>query len=251
MKRNTLSQVFLHNENTLERISKAIGAEESDVVFEIGGGKGQLTKYLAVSGAKVFVCELDKKLIPYLRDLNAEIINENVLSVKIPMSVTLIVGNIPYHLSGKITEKVLKEGKRCVILYQKEFADRIIAQPGSKDYSRLSVLSQYLSTPRILFTVSRGDFTPVPKVDSALVEFKPNGKKYDKGFFDFIRVLFQFKNKSVKNALINGRRLWTGEKDKRKLKPILEGLSDRKIVTLSVRELKREYDLFRRNNLSF
>lgn len=240
--KNKLSQVFLHNEQTLEKISKAINAKKKDVVFEIGGGKGQLTKHLVKTAGKVIVCELDKKLIPYLEDLNVEVINKNFLKVVIPKSVTLIVGNIPYHLSGKITEKILKEGKRCVILYQKEFAKRLTAKPGRKDYSRLSVLAQFLSTPRILFTVNKGDFKPVPKVDSALVDFTPNkGVKFDEGFFNFVKVLFQFKNKSVKNALLSGKRLWTSEKDKRKLKPLVENLSDKKVVTLSVKELLDEY----------
>ncbi len=240
-----LSQVFLHNEKTLERISKAINAKKSDVIFEIGGGKGQLTKYLMKSAKKVIVCELDKLLLPYLRELKAEVLNKNILKLDIPREVTLIAGNIPYHLSGKITEKVLRENKRAVILYQKEFADRLVARPGSKDYSRLSVLAQTLSIPKLLFDVNKHDFNPVPKIDSTLVEFTPKNVKYDSKFFDFVKVLFQFKNKTVKNALVFGRRHWSEEKDKRKLKPLLEKLSSKKVVTLTLDDLKKEYNLFK------
>ncbi|MFA5303355.1 MAG: 16S rRNA (adenine(1518)-N(6)/adenine(1519)-N(6))-dimethyltransferase RsmA [Candidatus Nanoarchaeia archaeon] len=240
-----LSQVFLKDESVLKKIAEIIGATKNDTVFEIGPGKGVLTKYLVNDAKKVFACEIDKSLIPYINNLGAEIINKDFLDVKIPKEVTLIVGNIPYHLSGKITEKILREKKRCVILYQKEFAQRIVARPSTKDYSRLTVLANHLSIPKIKLIVSKQCFKPVPKVDSALVEFLPTGKDYDEGFFRFIKTLFEFKNKSVKNALICGRREWTDELDKRKLKPILEKNSDKKVVTLSIPELLKEYEKFK------
>jgi len=239
-----LSQVFLKNEQILEKISKAIGATKKDVVFEIGGGKGPLTKYLVKTAKKVIVVEIDKKLIPYLRNYKVEIINKNFLKVNIPKEVTLIAGNIPYHLSGKITQKILQTGKRCIILYQKEFAQRLVAHPGNKEYSRISVLAQTMSKPKLFFNVNKHDFVPVPKVDSTLVEFIPKNVKYNESFFKFVKILFQFKNKTVKNALVFGRRHWTIEKDKRKLKPLLEEISDRKVVTLNINELKNEFEKF-------
>ena len=240
----SLSQVFLHNEQTLKRIADACRIKNDDTVFEIGGGKEQLTKYLLKSARKVYVCEIDKKLMPFLRELNAEIINKNFLQAVIPDDVTLIVGNIPYHLSGKITEKVLKHKVRSVIMYQKEFAERLNAQPGSRKYSRLSVLVQCLSVPKILFGINRHDFKPVPKVDSCLVEFTPTKNDYDKGFFDFVKILFQFKNKSVKNALVSGRRHWSKVQDKRELKDFISKFTDKKVVSLSIQELKEQHGLF-------
>jgi len=84
----------------------------------------------------------------------------------------------------------------------------------------------------------------VPKVDSALVEFIPTGNDYDEGFFKFIKTLFEFKNKSVKNALICGRREWSKELDKRKLKSAVEKCSDKKVVSLNIQELIDEYKKF-------
>ncbi|MDD4352947.1 MAG: 16S rRNA (adenine(1518)-N(6)/adenine(1519)-N(6))-dimethyltransferase RsmA, partial [Candidatus Nanoarchaeia archaeon] len=217
-----LSQVFLKDENVLSKIAQIINATKKDVVFEIGPGKGVLTKYLVKDAGKVIACEIDKSLIPYISNLGAEIINKDILDTEISKESTIIVGNIPYHLSGKITEKILREKKRCVILYQKEFAQRIIGKPCTKDYSRLTVLANYLATPKIKLIVSRQSFNPVPKVDSALVEFIPTGKDYDEGFFKFVKTLFEFKNKSVKNALECGRREWSTELDKRKLRPRIE-----------------------------
>jgi 16S rRNA (adenine1518-N6/adenine1519-N6)-dimethyltransferase len=240
-----LSQVFLKDENALKKIAQIINATNKDIVFEIGPGKGVLTKYLVNDALKVIACEIDKSLIPYINNLGATIINSNILDIEIPKESTIIVGNIPYHLSGKITEKILKEKKRCVILYQKEFAKRIIAKPSTKDYSRLTVLTNYLSVPKIKLIISNQSFKPIPKVDSALVEFNPTGKDYDEGFFKFIKTLFEFKNKSVKNALICGRREWCDEIDKRKIKPLIEHNSDKKVVTLTIKELIREYKIFK------
>ncbi|MFA5333098.1 MAG: 16S rRNA (adenine(1518)-N(6)/adenine(1519)-N(6))-dimethyltransferase RsmA [Candidatus Nanoarchaeia archaeon] len=240
-----LSQIFLKDESVLKKIAETINATKKDTVFEIGPGKGALTKYLVNNARKVIACEIDKSLIPYINGLGAEIINKDFLDLAIPNKVTLIVGNIPYHLSGKITEKILREKKRCVILYQKEFAQRIIGKPGTKDYSRLTVLANHLSTPKIKLIVSKQSFNPKPKVDSALVEFLPTGNDYNEGFFRFIKTLFEFKNKSVKNALIYGRREWTNELDKRKLKDKVSKCTDKKVVTLSIPELLKEYENFR------
>jgi 16S rRNA (adenine1518-N6/adenine1519-N6)-dimethyltransferase len=245
MKRR-LSQVFLKNENVLKKIAQIINATKKDIVFEIGPGKGVLTKYLVNDAKKVIACEIDKSLIPYINNLGAQIINKDFLDTKIPKEVTLIVGNIPYHLSGKITEKILKEKKRCIILYQKEFAERMVSKPCTKKYSRLTVLTNYLSIPKIRLTVSRNSFKPIPKVDSSLVEFNPTGNDYDVEFFKFVKTLFGFKNKSVKNALISGRREWSDELDKRKLKPRIKNNSDKKVVTLSIPELLNEYKLFKK-----
>ncbi|MDD5054311.1 MAG: 16S rRNA (adenine(1518)-N(6)/adenine(1519)-N(6))-dimethyltransferase RsmA [Candidatus Nanoarchaeia archaeon] len=243
-----LSQVFLKNEQTLEKIAQIITASKKDVVFEIGAGKGQLTKHLIKNAKKVIACEIDKALMPYLKSLKAEVLHEDVLKASIPKEATIIAGNIPYHLSGKITEKALKEGKRCVLLYQKEFAQRLISLPGTKDYSRLTVLAKYLSIPKIRLIVSKNDFCPVPKVDSALVEFTPLKKKYDEKFFNFIKSIFKFKNKSVKNALICSRRDWSSELDKRKIKEKISKNSDKKVVSLSIPDLIIEYEAFNKQD---
>jgi 16S rRNA (adenine1518-N6/adenine1519-N6)-dimethyltransferase len=241
-----LSQVFLHNENVLERIANACKIKSDDVVFEIGGGKGQLTKYLVKLAKKVVVCELDKLLVPYLKELGASVINEDILKVDIPKEASIIVGNIPYHLSSEITEKILLEKKRAVILYQKEFAKRLAANVSTKDYSRITILAQVLSTPKVLFNVSKNNFNPVPKVDSSLVEFTPKSEAYDSSFFNFVRLLFQFKNKSVRNALFNSRREWSKDADKTKVRKSLEAFTVKKVKDLSIDELKAEYNKFKK-----
>lgn len=241
-----LSQVFLHNESVLQRIAESAKLTKDDVVFEIGSGKGQLTKYLAKMARKVYACELDKMLIPYLFELNAVVINKDFLEIEIPSDVTVIIGNIPYHLSSEITEKVLRAKKKALILYQKEFANRLVAKPSTKDYSRITILSQLLSKPKKLFDVNRHNFIPTPKVDSTLVEFTPTNEAYDELFFSFTRILFQFKNKSVQNALINGRASWTGESEKKKIRERVKGFSNKKVKDLTIAEIKEECEKFKK-----
>ncbi len=212
--------------------------KRSDVIFEIGAGRGELTKHLLDKANKVFACEKDDLLIPFLKQYNVEIVHKDFMKVTIPGSVTKIVGNIPYYLSSEITEKILKTNLPCFILYQEEFAERLVAKPGSDNYSRLSVLAQYLSNPEILFNVNRHNFKPMPRVDSAFVRFIPKENKYDEDFFYFIRLAFQHKNKKLRNSLIDSR---FGGRSKKELKKLLNIVSDKKVRFLSVKELKSEY----------
>ena len=137
------------------------------------------------------------------------------------------------------------ERKKGAQYFTKRIRAEIGCKEGLKGLFKIDNTREYLSTPRIKLVVSRNSFNPVPKVDSALVEFIPTGNDYDEGFFSFIKTLFEFKNKSVKNALLAGRREWSQELDKRKLRDKVKGLSDKKVVSLSINELLGEYKKFR------
>ncbi len=240
-----LSQVFLINEDILRKIAELCSTSKNDVVLEIGAGKGQLTKYLVERAKKVIAVEIDKSLISFLSEFGAEVVNEDILKYNIPSDVTLIVGNVPYHISGEIVERVVKWKRRAVLLFQKEFAQRLVAKPGSKDYSRITVLVNYLSVPKLLLRVSKNNFKPVPKVDSALVEIVPKDNvDYDKGFFDFVKMIFRHKNKTIKNALLLERRNWTRVSDKSKVRELLCEFGDKKVFKHTVDELIKEYKKF-------
>ena len=199
-----LGQHFLINDRILDKISSFI--DENDIVLEIGSGYGNLTKYL-LKAKKVYAVEIDSELFKSLKKIkvnNLIPINENFLDVEIPKDVTKIVGNIPYKISSKITEKVLrflKKGQVAILMYQKEFARRLIAKPCESEYSRISVLTRYLSNAEIIQYVSKNNFKPKPRVDSAIVKIVSNGKRYDEGFFKFVKMLFTHKNKKVSNSL--------------------------------------------------
>ena len=199
-----LGQHFLKNEEILKRIASYV--KPNDIVLEIGAGYGNLTKY--IKSKKVYAVEIDKRLFEKLKRIKGIIaINADIKNFDFPKDVTKIIGNIPYKLSSIITEKVLKFGKPAILMYQKEFAERLIANPCQKNYSRISVLARALSKVNILECVSKENFYPIPKVNSAIVRIEPNGKKFDKEFFDFVRILFTHKNKKVSNAIYDMLRI--------------------------------------------
>ena len=206
-----LGQHFLKDEKVLKKIANYVS--NSDIVFEIGAGYGNLTK--CIKARKIYAVEIDKKLFEKLKKVKGIIaINGDIKKIEFPRDVTKIVGNIPYSLSSIITEKVLKFGKPAILMYQNEFAERLVAKPCQRNYSRISVLTRALARVRILEYVKKEKFYPIPKVDSALVEIIPNGKKFDNKFFDFVRILFTHKNKKVSNALYDMLRIKIKE-DKR------------------------------------
>ncbi len=240
-----LSQVFLVNEEILKTIAELCSIRKDDIILEIGAGKGQLTKYLVQRAKKVIALEIDKSLLPFLANLGAEVVNEDILKYTPPRSVTLIVGNVPYHISGEIVEKVVRWKRRAVLLFQKEFAQRLVAKPGSKDYSRLTVLANYMTVPKILLRVNKNNFKPVPKVDSALVELVPrDNARYDKGFFDFVKIVFKHKNKTIRNALLLERKSWSKIDDKAKVRSLLSEFGNKKVFKHSIEEFVEEYKRF-------
>ncbi len=218
-------QHFLRDENVLKRIVKYAEINENDVVLEIGAGYGNLTKYL-LKAKKVYAVEIDPKLFAKLKRLqadNLELINCDVLDYDFPREVNKIVGNLPYEISSPVTEKILKfltPGKMAVLMYQREFAERMVAEPGWVKYSRLSVLVRFMAKVEILEYVPRGAFIPIPKVDSAIVKIVPSGRKYDPNFFELTRILFTHKKKKVRNAIIDAA------KDKDKAKEIVKRLGE-------------------------
>jgi len=247
-------QHFLKNGKILEEIAKYAEISSEDIVLEIGAGIGNLTEKLA-KAKKIYAVEIDKKLFVKLkRNLekykNVECINEDILKYEFPEDVNKIVGNLPYEISSLITEKILRflnkqklsgvKNVLAVLMYQKEFAERMTAFPGIKDYSRLSVLVNYYADVEILRIVGKSEFRPAPRVDSALVKIIPKGVKENEELFKLTKILFMHKNKKVINALIDARNyLSIKEKDKLKdmLPELLGDLGDRKVFYLEIEEL--------------
>ena len=247
-------QHFLKSEKLLKGIADYLNISKDDIVLEVGAGDGRLTKYLT-NAKKIYAVEIDKILVEKLKGKNlenVEVINEDVLDFEFPEDVNKIVGNLPYQISAPITEKILlflnsrlrdgAENLLAILMYQREFAERMVAFPGLKRYSRLSVLVDYYADCRILRNVSRTMFRPVPKVESALVKIVPRNVKPDSKLFEVAKLLFMHKNKKVINALVNSRYLLK-EKDKLALKKILPKLlgelAEKKVFYLETRELQK------------
>lgn len=186
-----LGQHFLADVNILGRIADALDPTESDVVLEIGPGKGSLTEILLARGLKVIAIEKDRALADELGTWNAErgteglqVITGDALhldwhglvprsDVRVPRF--KIVGNIPYNITSLLIEKALTPPlpERIVFLVQLEVARRIAAAPGSKTYGGLSIGVQAQCRVEELFTVLPGSFRPPPKVKSALLRLTP------------------------------------------------------------------------------
>jgi 16S rRNA (adenine1518-N6/adenine1519-N6)-dimethyltransferase len=214
-----LGENYLIDSNIKEKIVEAAGAKTGDVVLEIGPGLGAITMDLAGSGASVYAVEKDKKAFAILSELandrypNLKLFCDDILKFdlgNIPHSGKMkVAGNLPYYITTPIIELLIEKRNMissAIILVQREVAERLLAAPGSKDYSSLSCFVQYHSRPVYLHTVKRTSFYPEPEVDSSLLrlEFldKPSVEVADEGvFFKIVRGAFNQRRKTIMNSL--------------------------------------------------
>src|SRR3989344_3180155 len=182
-----LGQHFLKNKKILEEMARAAELSKKDIVLEVGPGRGTLTEILAARAKKVIAVEKDRDLIPVLREKfrdykNAEIIEGDILAkaVKPPLGGLTaksykIVANIPYYITSRFLRIFLSNSKvrpkLMVLMLQKEVAERICAKPPRMSLLALSV--QLYAKPEIIRRVSKGQFSPPPKVDSAIIKITP------------------------------------------------------------------------------
>ncbi|WXG40683.1 MAG: 16S rRNA (adenine(1518)-N(6)/adenine(1519)-N(6))-dimethyltransferase RsmA [Candidatus Freyarchaeum deiterrae] len=203
-------QHFLVSSNLLKREIEYSEMQSSDTVLEIGAGLGTLTRALAEKAKKVFAIEKDQKLLQALRDNlssfnNVEIISGDALKLEFPPT-QKIVSNIPYSISSPLTFKILStKYERAVLTYQLEFAERLAAKPGTKNYGRITVGVYYKAEAKLLEKIPRIAFYPPPKVESAIVMLKPKPPPFEtlneKTFFEIVRFLFMHPNKKAKHGV--------------------------------------------------
>ena len=214
-------QNFLTDRPIIERIISSAGQLENKCIIEIGGGSGNLTKYLLeAKPKKLLVIEIDKDYIKILKEIlkskNVEtlLISDDVLHTDIYSYFSeppVIFGNLPYNISTKILAKLLvpsdrkKNWEELLLMFQLEVANRIVAAPNTKEYGRLSLFSQFYSNPSLEFQIPKTSFFPIPKVESALVKFQSNFNNYadynDVLFQDIIKKSVQGRRKMIKNTL--------------------------------------------------
>ena len=215
-------QNFLTDEGVLDGIVEAAGVCGEDHVVEIGPGLGSLTKKLAEAASHVTAIEIDKKLIPILSETlagcdNVEVIHADVLKVDLsaiaqkyaPEHSLKIVANLPYYITTPILMNLFRRNvpaQSITVMVQKEVADRMTAQPGSKDYGSLSVAVQYYSRPRIVEEVPPDSFIPHPKVTSSVVTMElyeelPVRAQNEDLFNTVVRAAFGQRRKTLVNAL--------------------------------------------------
>ena len=210
-----LGQNFLVDPKLRDAVAEATGADRGDEVLEVGAGVGTLTIALATRSRRVVAVELDARLIPALRDVlaahvNVELVQADILRFDVtrafPAGAELVAGNIPYNLTGGLIRKLLDHPprpRRLSLVVQKEVAERWTATTAA---SLATVAVQVFAVPTMVMTIPAASFTPVPKVDSALVmlEVRPRpAVDIDDmdGFFRFVEALFQFRRKQLGGTL--------------------------------------------------
>ena len=209
-------QHFLVDDRVLDRIPAYLPDDaDTSSLLEIGGGAGALTdRLLAIDDATVSVVERDGAFAEFLREEFAAAVDEgrldviegDALDVDLP-PFTACVANLPYGVSSEIAFRLLPEGKPLVLMFQAEFADRMVASAGDDEYGRLSVSAQHYAAVEIVERVPKEAFDPQPAVESAVVLCTPRDPEYEVGdeafFLRFVKALFTQRRKTVRNAIRN------------------------------------------------
>ncbi len=259
--KRSLGQNFLADEVHLQRIVEAAELSPEDTVIEVGPGLGSLTHHLAARAGRVIAVELDRRLIPILRERFAhqpqvEIVHGDILALdpadllrgggtaggpQAPEEQSYkVVANLPYYITSAVLRHFLEarvRPTRMVVLVQWEVARRIVARPG--DMSLLAVSVQFYARPRLVNRVPAGAFVPRPNVDSAILRLdlrpEPAVPDVDPGlFFQVVRAGFSRKRKQLLNSLSGGLGI-----SKEEAREVLEAAGidpQRRAETLSIQE---------------
>ncbi len=234
-----LGQNYLIDKNKRNQIINFGDISKEDIVLEIGAGIGTLTIELAKRAKKVIAIEQDSNICEILNQRlkekkldNVELINEDALKIEFP-KFNKIVSNLPYQISSPITFKFLDyDFDLAILMYQKEFGERMNGEVGSKNYSRLSAMLYFKCDVKTLTDVSCESFIPKPKVDSVVISLTPKESMLDSDDFNiyskFCKALFQHRNKKIRNALIDSRHV-ISNLDKKEIKKRLNDIENDKL----------------------
>lgn len=215
--KKSFGQHFLTQESIAESLSDAIDTSDASVIIEVGPGKGILTKYLLKHNLPLYAIELDRDLIPSLRQsfshTSLTLIQEDILRLNINELIGettgfVMVGNFPYNISSQIVFLGLQHRHHMPYMagmFQKEMADRIVSPPGSKTFGVISVLVQAYYTPALLFNVKPGSFAPPPKVNSSVISLtryrsEIEGVPYN-ALKRVVKISFSQRRKKIRNTL--------------------------------------------------
>ena len=218
----SLGQNFLIDSNIIDKILVGARIKEGDNIIEVGPGIGTLTREMGKVAQKVVAIEIDRNLIPILKDTlsdldNTEVVNKDILKVDIQELIkeklnggpVKLVANLPYYITTPIVMKFLEEDipvTDIVVMVQKEVADRMNAMPSTKDYGALSIAVQYDCDTEIVAKAPRHMFIPQPNVDSTVIGLHVRAeKKYDvhneELFFKTVKASFGQRRKTLLNSL--------------------------------------------------
>ncbi len=216
--KKSLGQNFLLDKNIIKKIVEVVDITADSAVLEIGAGTGNLTEYiLKKNPKKIFVIEKDEKLVSKLKERfnkKVDIINDDILKVSenlIYPDKLIVYGNLPYNISTQILSKWITNDnqniwyKNYILMFQKEVAERILAVTNSKNYGRLSILSNWKLEVKKVIDVNASCFYPKPKIESTVLKFTPKKcfpiLKNPKNLEIITRVFFNQRRKKIKKPL--------------------------------------------------
>jgi len=222
--KKSLGQNFLKSEAALRKIIEAGEINSNDVVLEIGPGKGALTKKLLEKSGQVIAVEKDKELFEFLKIkfekeinshsltlVNGDILEFNSSAYGLKINAYKVIANIPYNITGAILKKFLttkSQPERMVLLVQQEVAERIVTRDSKE--SILSISVKAYGTPKIVMKVGKRYFSPMPKVDSAVISIKNISREIfkkesvdEEKFWQIVKAGFAHKRKKVSSNLKN------------------------------------------------
>jgi 16S rRNA (adenine1518-N6/adenine1519-N6)-dimethyltransferase len=256
--KKSLGQNFLIDTNILNQIVQAAHIDQEVGVIEVGPGIGALTEQLAKKAGKVLSFEIDQRLIPVLQETlspygNIHIVHQDVLKADIAPMVQeylsefqriSVVANLPYYVTTPILMHFLESGVRfehIVVMIQKEVADRIAANPGTKEYGSLSIAVQYYAESKVDKIIPKTVFIPQPNVDSAVLKLTMRDKppvevKDEDFFFKLVKASFAQRRKTLINNL---QHYFGPEKKKAELSSLLGDIGidgSRRGETLTIQE---------------
>jgi 16S rRNA (adenine1518-N6/adenine1519-N6)-dimethyltransferase len=209
-------QHFLVDDRVLDRLPSYATDIDADLshILEIGAGNGALTDRLLAVADHVTVVERDRELAAFLREEFADeiedgrltVIEGDALDVDLP-EFTASISNLPYGVSSEITFRLLPRGVPLILMFQKEFAERMAADSGTDEYGRLSVTAGHYADVEVVEPVPKEAFSPPPAVESAIVRTIPRDPDYevpsDELFMDFVKAVFTQRRKTMRNAIRN------------------------------------------------
>ena len=204
-----LGQNFLLDDSIVKRAVTLAELSSRDTVLEIGPGLGNLTDELVRTGAKVVAVEQDHVFCEFLRRRFGErvtVIQADAVKAFLP-EFNKVVSNLPYQISSPITFKLLETGfEVAILMLQKEFAERMVAAPGTSEYGRLSVGVHFRADCQIMVNVPPHAFWPQPKVDSCIVKLVPKPPPFEvtdkEVFFQVTKAIFSHRRKKIMNSLL-------------------------------------------------
>jgi len=216
--KKSLGQNFLSDKNIIKSIVDIGNIKNNNTILEIGPGTGNLTEFILKNNPKkIFVIEKDSNLVKILHekfDNKINIINKDILNFELnslSKEKFIIYGNLPYNISTEIlagwitNNEKFQSCKKLILMFQKEVADRILAKTNSKNYGRLSIISNWRLDIKKEFDISPNSFFPKPKVISTLLSFVPKKKyiiiKNPKNLEKITKVFFNQRRKMIKNPL--------------------------------------------------